>query len=520
MYSGRDIDVPNLLIALKNRVGSIRRIAGFVKVSEKAVSDWEKGHSKIRPEHLDKLVELACDQGIHPDMYLSSPSLWDFKRSYRENLGLVPPLPITNSYWYQNKPIVFLGRRINSPFGASASVLTSSSERISFLARTGSDVITYKTVRSSEYPSHVLPNLLFGVVASLGADRSPFEIPNVVLVSDDPSEFDPKEGLMNRFGMPCPGPEVWQSDFEAAKRSMNPNQLLILSVVGTPPSDSKLTSSKVEKLLIDDFIKVVALGMDAGAEVIELNVSCPNCSGIEGSLCDNIELVIRICRAVVGAAADTKFILKLGFMEKSRLREIVMATAGLVHGYSGINTIPVEGKRQGQHGPEPAFGIPFLKAGLSGGPIFRHGLKFIKQLNEIRTEEHLEFEIIGCGGVVSPADVHQYLKNGASVVQATTAFFKNSFFGIDVQQGLRPILRNHEVRLADELTIGWRNWYRARQNLRMKFASKPGTLQEMEMSAATYFHEWETSYSHEASLGKRRTSIPTVSEFESAIQAR
>lgn len=514
-----EIDIPTLLRELKSTARlSNKRISRFTDVTEKSVSDWEKGNALPRGDHLEKLLELARDQGIDADHYQRAPVLWDFAKSYKDNMRVIPPLSATSHLARLEKKFNFLGRQINSPFGASASVLTSTSDRISFLARTGCQVLVYKTVRSSEYPSHPLPNLLFGVAPVKTVELTKGKMPQSVVVSDEPSLFDPPKGLMNRFGMPCPGPEIWQSDFAAAKASMNSGQLLILSVVGTAPSLDSKRKPAIENALIDDFVRVVQLGRDAGAEVFELNLSCPNCAGLEGALCDDLDLVVRICRAVKKAFPDGVYVVKLGYMPVARLQDFVAQTHEFVEGYSGINTMPVEGLRLGQHGLEPAFGVQGLRAGLSGGPIRSYGLNFVKSLDEIRRTNKLSFSILGCGGIISPTDVHEYLKAGADVALATTAFFKNSYFGIEVHQQLRQIYENHQVRLIDHLETGYRNWYGARENLRRLHENRPATRKEMEKGAIACFHEWETQYSAEATMGKRRSSIPTVAEFEELIQ--
>src|SRR5204863_1437101 len=78
-----------------------------------------------------------------------------------ENILLDPGLPPRLSVPFKNHSIPFLGHSLKSRFGASASVITSTSQRIRFLFESGVDVVTYKTVRSDFYKSHPPPNIFF-----------------------------------------------------------------------------------------------------------------------------------------------------------------------------------------------------------------------------------------------------------------------------------------------------------------------------------------------------------------------
>lgn len=521
----REINIAELLAEMKKRVGSVGRLAGLIGVSDKALREWLKKSEdelhRLHSDNIDSIIKTARSLKIEPELFAPPPLLWDYKKTYKENLLFDPGMPPHFPMPVKNHSFPFLGYPINSRFGASASVITSTSERIRFLAYSGVDVITYKTVRSDSYASHPPPNLFF---CSRSPETMPkmnpdLPFPNWVIVGDDPGSFDPSCGMMNRYGMPSPPPEIWQADFRAAKRFMKPNQLLILSVVGTASRDSK------DEVLIRDFLKVVGYALDADAEVIELNLSCPNCNGKEGQLYQNLPLVVDICEAVNRVAKGAKIILKIGFLREKELREFVLKTAAYVHGYSAINTIAVEGRRYGQEGLEPAYGKPDLKAGLSGAPILRYGLNCVKNLAKIKQEQQLDnIGIIGCGGVMTPADVQSYLNSGADVVQATTLFLVDSLAGIKVQEYLNSQIKSSEISAEQEIEIALVNWSKATQaierEIERKYGRDDGFLSRIEEAALVDFREWERGHRATVALGPRRSSIPTVEDFDKRIRLR
>jgi dihydroorotate dehydrogenase len=293
-------------------------------------------------------------------------------------------------------------------------------------------------------------------------------------------------------------------------------QVLILSVVGT----ASLTDP--EDVLIKDTVRVVEQALEAGAEVIEVNCSCPNCNGMEGELFRNAGLVVRICEAIRSVAGDAKIILKIGFLKERELRDFVMKTARYVNGYSAINTVPIEGLREGQYGLEPAFGKPKLKAGLSGPPIHRYGLNCVRNLSIIRAQEKLTgIAIVGIGGATTPAIVQNYIDCGADIVQATTAFFVDSYFGIKVRRFLDSQLNSYEVSSEEEREIARVNWSRAVAGLEVEFGNEANISHSIREAALADILEWESAHKSTAALGPRRSMpILSVEDFKVRIRAR
>jgi dihydroorotate dehydrogenase len=517
-----ELKLQDLLKEMRSRSGSAPRLAQMLKVTDRTVWDWlkksEENLHRLHQENIEQIVRAARELRIEPELFAPALPLWDFECSYDANLALDPGMPPVLAKPFRDHRVSFLGRSLRSPFGASASVMTCNSARVRFLAHAGVDVIFYKTVRSVPHRAHPSPNIFCCGQGTGVLDPAQRTLPTVIVgnPAEDLKTYKPSFGMMNRFGMPSQPPEVWKADFRAAREFMAAGQLLILSVVGTvDPADSS-------SALLADIVRVVELAMEAGAEVIEINLSCPNCSGMEGELYHNLPLVLEICKSVSKVAGRTQIILKIGYMKPKKLREFVVATAPYVSGFSAINTLPVEGLRQGQRDTEPAFGTPGLKAGLSGKPIHRYALDCVQSLVAIRESEALkQIAIIGIGGVTEPGDVLNFLKSGADLALATTAFFDDPYFGIRVRRVLDSELSKGEFSVEDEKQAARINWSQAIGTLEQELGGSEAVARTIRENALADIFEWEREHAASVSLGPRRSlAVTTPEEFARRIRAR
>jgi hypothetical protein len=146
-------------------------------------------------------------------------------------------------------------------------------------------VITAKTVRTRKTVVHPFPNWMY--LPELTKTISVGEFPECVRnVSQAPDPIIGRVSTVNSFGMPSLGPEVWQPELVRSREALREGQMLIASVVGTADGADDL---------IADFVRCAHLAKEAGPHAIELNFSCPNVYGQEGSLCRNPEAAARIC---------------------------------------------------------------------------------------------------------------------------------------------------------------------------------------------------------------------------------
>lgn len=326
-----------------------------------------------------------------------------------------------------------LGHSIGFPLGVPASPLTANSHWIDFLARQGFNLLTYKTVRSAAHEPHPAPNWMF-----VDGDR-PWAVgdKDQVVVGDVDTWPTNRRAFStaNSFGMPSSDPAVWQPDVSATLAALSPDQLLLVSVVGSqrPGGDQ-----------VEDFVTVARQAEETGCRVIELNLSCPNTIDEDtGEVShDFICLSPQATRKVVHAVrsglvhSDTRLVVKLAYLDAERLTQVVTPIAEMVDGISGINTMQ---RTVLDRGGNPAF-VSRREAGVSGIAIRDHGLDFVRTLAELRVDLDARFDILGMGGVMTSRDVLLFHAAGADAVLSASAPFVNAGFAGDVIRDLGEAL--------------------------------------------------------------------------------
>lgn len=327
-----------------------------------------------------------------------------------------------------SRPTRLGGLFVNFPFGISASILTRNYETIKFYAARGFEILTYKTVRSERRVAHPAPNWVF---VHTGGDQRiapPFDAP----VIGDPDYWPPSPKTMttaNSFGIPSLDPEEWMLDVERATNVLRTGQILIVSVVASPPfGDDR------EQTLVDDFVRVALDAKEAGAQIVEANYSCPNTpNDPAGFLYQDAELAGRVSRALRRALGDTPLFVKIGYLELSRLQEFVKYNAGFVQGIVAINTISMPVRSASSYGVEPVFSGPGREnAGVSGDAIKPWAMEVVRNLAAMRHGE-TSFDILAVGGVGSAEDVRDYLNLGATAVACCTAAYLNPLIAIETR---------------------------------------------------------------------------------------
>lgn len=356
-------------------------------------------------------------------------------------LGLV--LPLYNTFedydvntiqpWTippQERPVVpgkrwsLLGHEIDFPIGVPASALTGNAEWIGLLAGAGYNVLTFKTVRTREWAPHPAPNWVFVTDNSDAFEVGTVTTARTVIGSTD--GWSPTESVggntANSFGVPSPGPRQWMAQVAAALDRLSSGQMLIVSVMGY---DYEGTGDP--DVLAADYRDAALLAAEAGAPVIELNLSCPNSLSddiVAAPLCEDPALVRRIVGKVRrDLPQNVKLVVKLSYLRFEALESLVNSLGASVDGYAGINTVQCEVRTlDGGH----AFPGRNL-AGVSGKIIHDLALDFVTSLARIRSIGQHTFDILGMGGVTSPAAFENMYNAGASVVQSASGVFLDLF---------------------------------------------------------------------------------------------
>jgi dihydroorotate dehydrogenase (NAD+) catalytic subunit len=311
----------------------------------------------------------------------------------------------------------FLGLSVRSRIGISAGLLLNSQWLLPYAER-GFDLLTYKTVRSSQRASHPLPNWVFV------EDTSPPLGPVVVTdrVPEDPCEISSAVC----FGMPSVGPEIWRSDVEKIRRHLADGQVLIVSVVASPNSHSTLDD------IADDFAICARWAVEAGAHVIEANLSCPNVCSAEGSLYHDAVASRSIALRIRASIDNVPLLLKVStFRSQDAQREFMMSIDGVANGITLVNCItrPVL-----YHDGCPVFGPDYRSAGVLGRAIHQPAVDLVRQTKEIIERSNLSLEIAAVGGVAGVEDMQDFWDAGADAILCGSSPMYNPSLAYEIKK--------------------------------------------------------------------------------------
>ncbi len=337
--------------------------------------------------------------------------LYDPEKTYLDNLTNGPffdgKIPVRPPFRWTE----FLGFKIASPIGVPAGPLLNANW-CGVAADLGYDVLTYKTIRSYEHPSHPLPNITY---VDAPDQLDPCHLPNSVHRLDKPPSSLEQLAITNSFGNPSRSPEYLRKDIPLAIEKLHPGQLLIVSVFGTTD---------------EEYLECARLAVDCGSPVIEANFSCPNVSKEEGSLFENPEAVYNLSKKLIGVIGDTPLVIKLGVIsDPERLKNVLVAAARAgVRAICGINTISMK--------VEPPLTNGRKTCGICGSPILQAALTFTRNAREIIDREKLPLELMTTGGATSPEHFQLMLDAGASVAMTATGMMWAPYLASKYHQGI------------------------------------------------------------------------------------
>ena len=341
------------------------------------------------------------------------PSFYDPERSYEENLeeGPFGSFADEKVFRQDGEPkTAFLGQKVFLPFGIPAGPLINGKFVKAALDK-GFDLAVYKTVRTRERPCAPWPNVL---AVRVDGDLTP-ELGKEGFVAGN--DYGQPLSVANSFHVPSSDPDFWQKDMADAVNYAKPGQVVIGSFQGTINADGDA------KAYIKDFATAAKLVEEAGAKILEANLSCPS-QGTAHLLCHDLELAKEVVEAIKNEVGDTPLIIKIPYFEEQEdLATFATALNPFIQGISAINTIP---SKIIDPGGGPAWpGEGRTTGGIGGAPIKWAGLEMTERLKELRDENGLDYTIIGVGGVTTPDDYHQYRSAGADAVMSATGAMWN-----------------------------------------------------------------------------------------------
>lgn len=406
---------PQLLGAYQNAVPDSERVSPATD----AIKRLADGEASV--DDLPYIIEVLYYTG-HRDWLLEAGLLfpaYDVTANYSNNVG--KPMVTT---FEKPRPAVhggkwhFLGQPIGFPIGVAACPLTDNAMTIRELHKNGFNVFTYRTVRSTAHPATPPPNWL---PVDDAAVRDFKRTPNKPVVAGISSWVPPgsaEASSVNMFGLPSVDPEFWRADLANTLDTAADDQIILVSVLGSADNSDAL---------VEDFVKVAKDVEEVGAEFIELNLSSPNTLNSAGAvrepICHTPELAARIVKAVRGELKiGTRLVVKLALTPQTDLERLVSMVGVDADAYSAINAVGVDVGLPGERSAE-GLQSPFTpgRGGIAGTAIHELALQTIEFLVALRQKHGLHYELIGSGGVTSPASFKAMHVAGADVVQVATS---------------------------------------------------------------------------------------------------
>ncbi len=324
---------------------------------------------------------------------------YDIAKSYSENYengpnlaGVSVKVPITPAK-------EFLGLKVNSRIGIAAGLLLNSKWMLAY-SRLGYDLLTYKTVRSLHRPCLPPPNWVF--VEDNGKTCGP------IYTRNGPGENPAQVSSAVCFGMPSMPPSVWRKDMAEAKAGLLPGQCLIASVTASPQPDWTTEQTAA------DFAQCASWAVEAGADVIEANLSCPNVCTAEGSIYRDAAFSKLVAQAVRSSVGKRPLLLKIGyFPQQHELADFLREVHSAADGVTMVNGIARPVLTSGE---KPAFGPSSVQAGVLGRSIHPLSVQSIRIARQIIAEEGLALRLLAIGGASITEDIADFFSVGADAV--------------------------------------------------------------------------------------------------------
>lgn len=317
--------------------------------------------------------------------------------------------------------IDFVGVHFENPFCLSASPVGNCYEMCARAYRAGWGGITFKTISpDSEKIDEVSPRF-----NELSKEDTPFVA------------FNNMEQLSERsVAQNC-------ADMKRLKEEF-PNKVLIASIMAASEDD------------LTDLARQVT---EAGADIIELSMSCPQTSNAKmGAEVDEDPDLCRQLTEAVKRGSNLPVIAKISPNLSSMVPAVKGCLAGGADGFSLIDTVrSVTDVDLEKNVALPNINGKSSVSGLSGKAVKPIALHFLQELRSAAGLEKLQ--IAGIGGIETWEDAAEYLLMGATTVQVTTAIMQYGYRIVDdLKNGMMHFMEEKGVdHLSDLVGLANKN---------------------------------------------------------------
>lgn len=241
----------------------------------------------------------------------------------------------------------------------------------------------------------------------------------------NPTVVQVSSGLVNAMGLPNPGIQEFVQEIRKAKAALRVP--LIVSIYG---------------FSADEYARVAGVAVAAGADAIELNVSCPHVKETGSEIGQSSQVLIQVVRKVKDTINRPVFV-KLS-PNVTSIEEIAEAAAN-----AGADALTVMNTVKALViDAETMMPILANKTGGLSGPA----VKPIALRHVYSVYERVKVPIIGCGGISNWQDAIEFLLAGASAVQIGTAISTMGPAVFEkVARGISKYLKRKGLRSVNEI---------------------------------------------------------------------
>ena len=342
---------------------------------------------------------------------------YDMTQTYDWNYGHSPEAPSASAA-LDAEPMssrwAYCGIPVEYPLGVAAGPLLNGRWVLHY-ANQGFSVLTYKTVRSRARACYPLPNLQWIGEGQVSSGQR-------VNATDEPTE-----SWAISFGMPSMEPKIWRADVEWTRTNLASSQLLAVSVVASPEPHW----TEVE--IAEDYATCAEWAFEAGADVVELNLSCPNVVSADGQLYRSPKSTANVLDSVRARVGSKPTAIKIGFIEsRDSISELLKRCAGRCQGIVMTNCLSciVDGRRWA-HVLRRAARNRRASHSRSFSPASRRVLR-----DSSTTRNYGYRSSRSRAGISNAKDASEYFEAGASSVQAATAAMRIDDLGFELQTAL------------------------------------------------------------------------------------
>jgi dihydroorotate dehydrogenase (NAD+) catalytic subunit len=292
--------------------------------------------------------------------------------------------------------INFAGLKLKNPTVLASGILGYSAESLTSIVEAGAAAVITKSIGAT--PRTGYPN---------------------------PTVTQTKNGLINAMGLPNPGINAYAQEIRHAKTTLTVP--LIVSIYGYTPEEYAATARKAA---------------EAGADAVELNVSCPHVKDTGSEISQNPAVLAQVIKQVK-AAITKPLIVKLSPNVTDITETAETAAKAGANALTAINTIKAMAINA-------ETTLPILSnkhGGLSGPAIKPIALRCVYDIYE-----HVKVPIMGCGGITNWRDATEFILAGASAVQIGTAIaLKSPNVFKTVNRGITAYLKKKGFRSVNEI---------------------------------------------------------------------